>query len=335
MHQDNPIQASRLLRKAVPLMVKLNIPPTPYNYGVWYHYVSNRDSQLNTIVDQTIRKLGNIPHFLAKEFFHEFVADDDKKFDDDKKNQIEKIINTMGSSSKQMENSIKDLNLVLSNSKKVLKSSSGNKQLEKVVSYLEKGTEKASQESEKFLAKLEEAQTEMAELKQALAEAKSEVELDPITKLANQKGLERHLFSWLPAAEDDLSLFILDIDHLDKINKDHGKQVGNQLIRFLANYLKSKKLENALIARLYGGTFAILMNEASMSFSSQYAETLRANIEGQILRHKETKKVLCRFTVSIGVATTIGEENADHLMDRAKKYLTEAKKMGRNSTVSH
>ncbi|OUR69674.1 hypothetical protein A9Q77_08225 [Marinomonas sp. 42_23_T18] len=334
MHQDNPIQASRLLRKAVPLMVKLNIPPTPYNYGVWYHYVSNRDTQLNTLVDQTIRKLGNIPHFLAKEFFHEFVADDDKKFDDDKKRQIEKIIKTMGTSSQKMEKSIQDLNLVLTNSKKVLKTSKGNKQLEKVVAYLEKGTEKASLESEIFMAKLSEAQAEMAELKQALEDAKNDVELDPITKLANQKGLERHLFSWLPGAEDDLSLFIIDIDHLDKINKDHNKQVGNQLIRFLANYLKSKNLDNAIIARLQGGTFAILMNEATMGFSSQYAETLRSNIEGQVLRQKDTKKVLCRFTVSIGVATIIGEESADQLMARAKKHLTEAKKMGRNSTVS-
>lgn len=335
MHQDNPIQASRLLRKAVPLMVKLNIPPTPYNYGVWYHYVSNRDAQLNTLVDQTIRKLGNIPHFLAKEFFHEFVADDDKKFDDDKKSQIEKIIKNVGSSSQQMEKSIKDLNLVLSNSRKVLKSSKGDKQLEKVVSYLEQGTEKASLESEIFLAKLNEAQQEMAELKLALEEAKSDVELDPITKLANQKGLERHLFSWLPAAEDDLSLFIIDIDHLAKVNKDHGKKVGNQLIRFLANFLKSKKFDNAIIARLHGGTFAILMNEAPMDISSQYAETLRSSIEGQILRHKETKKILCRFTVSIGVATTIGEESADQLINRAKKHLGEAKKMGRNSIVSH
>lgn len=334
MHQDNPTQASRLLRKAVPLMVKLNIPPTPYNYGIWYHYVSNRDTQLNSLVDQTIRKLGNIPHFLAKEFFHEFVADDDKKFDDDKKSQIEKIIKTVGSSSKQMEKSIKDLNLVLDNSKKVLKTSKGNKQLEKVVDYLEKGTEKASLESEIFMAKLAEAQAEMAELKQALEDAKSDVELDPVTKLANQKGLERHLFSWLPGAEDDLSLFIIDIDHLDKINKDHGKQVGNQLIRFLGNYLKSKELDNALIARLKGGTFAVLMNEATMGFSSQYAETLRSSLEGQTLRHKESKKVLCRFTVSIGVATTIGNESADELFARATKRLSDAKKMGRNSTVS-
>ncbi|EAQ65923.1 GGDEF family protein [Marinomonas sp. MED121] len=316
-------------------MVKLNIPPTPYNYGVWYHYVSNRDTQLNTLVDQTIRKLGGIPHFLAKEFFHEFVADDDKKFDDDKKTQIEKIISTVGTSSQEMEKSIKDLNHVLKNSQKVLKSSKGDKQLEKVVSYLEKGTEKASQESEKFLAKLNEAQAEMAELKKALEDAKSDVELDPVTKLHNQKGLERHIFSWLPGAEDDLSLFLLDIDHLDKINKDHGKQVGNQLIRFLANFLKGKKFENTLIARVNGGTFAILMNEATLGFSSQFAEKLRSHIEGQTLRHKETKKVLCRFTVSIGVATSLGDESADSLLARAKKHLKEAKKMGRNSTVSH
>lgn len=54
-------QAAERLRKAVPIMVKHQIPVTPINYALWYTYVSNEDPTLNQRIDEIVSAYGMIP----------------------------------------------------------------------------------------------------------------------------------------------------------------------------------------------------------------------------------------------------------------------------------
>ncbi|MFT2111287.1 GGDEF domain-containing protein [Marinomonas sp. 2405UD68-3] len=330
MRQESPSQAVSLLRKAVPLMIKLKIAPTPYNYGIWYTYVSNRNKKLNHMMDSTIQKLGSLPDFVSKELFQEFILDEDLKVNHGQINQLDSMIGTIETSSEKMNQELEALNSSLEKTKKALKSHNRMENIKKIIHYLEVDSKKASDQTHLFQESLQEVQHQITSLKREIDQAKKSSDTDPVTGLLNNRGLERHLFSWINTAEDDLSIILIDIDDLSRINKKYGKKVGTAIIRFLGQFLQSKNIENSVTARLEGGTFAILVCEESLSFNSQLAEQIRLQVERQVIRTKRTQEPLSTLTVSIGIATLVGQELGEHLLERAKDNLIHAKDKGGN-----
>ena len=334
MHPDSPRQANALLQKAVPLMRKMDIAPTPYNYGIWYEYVRKTSPTLNQLVDSTIGKLGSLPSFMSKELFHKFLVAEEARYNNEHKDKLEELVNNVSSNTYSMTESLQELEGVVSKSRRVLSRADRHKHLEKVVSFLDKGTKKALADAEQFSQSLNQVNQEIQKIKAELDEIKNSVDLDPLTQLLNQKGLERQLYNLIPSSEDDLSLLLLDIDHLKEININHGRRAGTGLICNIARILQTKKLENASVARLQGGTFAVVLHEATLDYATEYAENIRSYLNRQRLKNKAGEGVIEKICVSIGVATIIGQETPGNLIARASGYLDNAKRQGRNRTAS-
>lgn len=341
MQDESPKLAIKWMHKAVPLMLQLDISPTPYNYGIWYEYVSNRNKKLNQLMDNTLRKLGSIPNFLSRDLFNEFISYKDLEPQSQNQKRIEDVASQLESSSLLMNTSLADLNDFLAKSRNALKRLDKQKyatkeeHISKVINYLDVGTNKALEASAQFSTSLQQAQEEIQQLKRELAELKSRVDIDPLTDLENEVAFERHLYDRLPMAEDDISIILLDIDDLGMINTRHGKRVGTSLIRYIAGLLNALPSENAHIARIHGGRFGILLIESTLDFAHEYAERIRHEVSQQKIRHKQSKVSISQITVSIGVATLVGKESGENLMSRAKKNLVRAKETGKNCTCSH
>ena len=47
-------KTANLLREAIPIMSKLNIPLTPENYHVWYEYTLGGNLELNKTIDELL-----------------------------------------------------------------------------------------------------------------------------------------------------------------------------------------------------------------------------------------------------------------------------------------
>lgn len=334
MHPDSPRQANALLQKAVPLMRKMDIAPTPYNYGIWYEYVRQTSPKLNQLVDSTIGRLGSLPSFVSKELFHQFLVAEEARYNNEHKDKLEELVNSISSNTYKMTEGLQELEAVVTKSRRVLNRADRHQHLEKVVKYLDQGTRKAQQEAEHFSNSLTQVNEEILQLKAELDEIKNNVDLDPLTQLLNQKGLERQLYHLIPSSEDDLSLLILDVDHLKQINHEHGRRAGTGLICHISRILLNKKLENATLARLNGGTFAIVLHEATLDYAIEYAEILRTHLNKQRLKSRNGQGIIEQIKVSVGVATVIGQESPTNLIARASGYLDNAKRQGRNRTAS-
>ena len=334
MHADSPRQANALLKKAVPLMRKMDVAPTPYNYGIWYEYVRQTSPKLNQLVDSTIGRLGSLPSFVSKELFHQFLVAEEARYNNEHKERLEELVENVSQSTLDMRSNLKSLESSVAKSRIVLARADRAKHLDKVVNFLDVGTQKALQDASEFSRTLARVNKEVSQLKAELEELKNNVDLDPLTQLFNQKGLERQLYSLVPASEDDLSVLVLDIDHLKSINSVHGRRAGTALICHISRILQSRKLENATIARLHGGTFAIVLHDATLDFAIEYAEILRTHLNKQRLKSRSGEGIIESIQVSIGVATIIGQENPANLIARANGYLDNAKRQGRNRTAS-
>jgi diguanylate cyclase len=133
---------------------------------------------------------------------------------------------------------------------------------------------------------------------------------------------------------EPLSALLIDIDHFKKFNDSYGHQVGDQVLRLVAKVLQENVRDRDLAAR-YGGEelFAVLPG-ADLGVCSDVAERIRRRISDARLTRRSSGQEISSVTVSIGVAQFKLAESAEALIERCDRALYQAKRSGRNQTVT-
>jgi diguanylate cyclase (GGDEF)-like protein len=125
-----------------------------------------------------------------------------------------------------------------------------------------------------------------------------------------------------------LTAIMLDIDHFKRINDLYGHDVGDQAIAAVA---KASAIEGAIIGRLGGEEFALLLKGRALPEGTALAEQLRARMAA--LRF-DTANGPMTLTVSFGVSERKADDSIDDLLKRADVALYAAKTSGRNRVVA-
>jgi diguanylate cyclase (GGDEF)-like protein len=155
---------------------------------------------------------------------------------------------------------------------------------------------------------------------------------DFLTNLFNRRyffaaGQETH--EQAVVGKTRLALAMIDIDHFKKVNDQHGHAVGDQALRHIASLLTDMFPEPAMVFRLGGEEFCVLVPDLDR--------------QQTLLRFNEARKAIERspvsvgdvsfaVTVSIGLATVPGP-SLDEMLRRADDLLYQAKAKGRNRLV--
>jgi len=173
----------------------------------------------------------------------------------------------------------------------------------------------------------------------AVIKDNSEVErltyTDPLTGLHNRRYFDRKIeeeFNRMKRGlTGTLSLLFLDIDHFGDFNKDHGHQVGDMILRRVAEELGGSIRTTDMTARYGGEEFVAILVSTDEAGSLILAERVRQRIEAiELIEDGKTLKV----TASIGSATARPEDHASaaELIRQANMAMLTAKKNGRNQT---
>jgi diguanylate cyclase (GGDEF)-like protein len=157
-------------------------------------------------------------------------------------------------------------------------------------------------------------------------------ETDVLTGLPNRRALRQRLTHEMRRAVrygSPVSLLILDIDGLKRINDERGHAAGDRLIRRVAASIAATVRGSDLGARWGGDEFAIVMPNASTAAAQHLAERLMAH-----LRDRQGDETDAPVTVSIGIAAFDPATNSDpgieQLARAADEALYAAKTSGRN-----
>jgi diguanylate cyclase (GGDEF)-like protein len=125
-----------------------------------------------------------------------------------------------------------------------------------------------------------------------------------------------------------ISVILLDIDHLKKINKDYNKKCGDQILVEVSKRCKDNIRDLDYIGSYEGGKFILLLLETNKSDAKKASDRLRKVIAS---RPVSTQKGPITVTVSIGVADrTADMEDISSLLEKADEALFSAKDQGRN-----
>jgi diguanylate cyclase (GGDEF)-like protein len=125
--------------------------------------------------------------------------------------------------------------------------------------------------------------------------------------------------------EDVLTVMMIDIDHFKIINDVYGHDIGDEVIKNIANALQQHFSED-VVARMGGEEFAVLTTNPQYLHSFERIHFFREKIAKQRLN---IKGHMIQYTCSIGVSSHIGK-NIDEMLVKADRLLYLAKQGGRN-----
>jgi diguanylate cyclase (GGDEF)-like protein len=190
-------------------------------------------------------------------------------------------------------------------------------------------------ENERLRAALNAAEAELAAERAAVRELTVR---DELTGLLNRREMQRLLADEVLRArryKHPLSLLLVDVDDLDRINAEHGAPMGDEVLRSVAAVLRENLRPVDRPARYGGAELAVLLPDTFANDGVQVAERLRALVPQAAARTKSAATTQPKVTISVGVAGIHeAEKTSDELLVAAAVALKEAKSRGRNAVVA-
>jgi diguanylate cyclase (GGDEF)-like protein len=155
-------------------------------------------------------------------------------------------------------------------------------------------------------------------------------EHDPLTGLFNDRAFRNRYARSIDRAArtgQPLSLLLIDVDHLKRINDQHGHAAGNDALVHIANALRVAKRADDAAARWGGDEFAILLEGGDSSAAHRVANNVLARVRAAAIFLDSGQ---LQVTVTIGACTaTRVKENFD-LFAAADRALYDGKHGGRD-----
>jgi len=167
--------------------------------------------------------------------------------------------------------------------------------------------------------------------------------VDGLTGIYNERYLQNRLADESSRAlriQLTFSLLLVNLDHFQSFNEDHGVEAGNRVIQETANLLRKNTRAANPLCRCGGSTFAVILTETTKPSAVLVGEKIRGIVERHPFASSETAPTgpspARHFTISIGLATFFEDgETPEHLMVHANQALDEARARGGNCVVKY
>ena len=154
--------------------------------------------------------------------------------------------------------------------------------------------------------------------------------LDSLTRLANRNYIERELQTRLEEQKRfgvPFGILFMDIDHFKRFNDTYGHDIGDRILRFVADTFANNARPFDLFGRWGGEEFIGILRNVTCHQLEQLGNRLRVLIENSYITVDNDR---LHVSISIGATLMHDNESVDALMKRADMLLYESKRAGRN-----
>jgi len=154
---------------------------------------------------------------------------------------------------------------------------------------------------------------------------------DYLTGLLNRRGFKQHterLINKRRKTAQPLAVIVMDIDHFKLINDNHGHQIGDEVLKYVSRGMRELLLPPAVLARIGGEEFAVVLPVEDADAALRLAEHLREQLSAQ----SRAVNPDLQITGSFGVAMI--NDDLDQALIRADQAMYRAKTSGRNKVIA-
>lgn len=153
-------------------------------------------------------------------------------------------------------------------------------------------------------------------------------EQDSLTGLYNRGAVQTLIQRYVVKAspDDRCALMILDVDNFKKVNDIYGHLSGDAMLRDIAGLLRRLFPENAVVARVGGDEFAVLL--CHVKSAGEVEEKAAEVLENFTLILKDQEDIIS-CSIGISIAPEDGDNFAS-IYKNADEALYQAKRQGKN-----
>jgi len=157
---------------------------------------------------------------------------------------------------------------------------------------------------------------------------------EALTGLINRRTFLERLNKHLERAENDsqIAILFIDLDDFKLVNDIYGHEIGDLLLKKVAQRLSASLSDKHLLCRYGGDEFTILLSDTDLIKTQQLVNKILQSFENFITINEH----VIDATVSIGVEISAAAKGSAKLLLRHANYaMRHAKKNGRNCFSYH
>jgi diguanylate cyclase len=325
-----------IARAALDHIAALDLPADPPSFALWYAYAAAQNPQINQQINSLLAGNPQLSVMDIDRICEEFLPSAAtlprlEKAGGELTAEIDHIVDLIEAAA----GSAAAYRADLADANHTLGRPVDRDAIRKVVQTLVKSTKDMEYRNSALETALRVSKQVIEDLKTDVDRIRDESLKDPLTGLSNRKNFEQTLaqaiamLSSMPE-QPPFSVLLIDIDHFKQFNDLHGHQIGDDVLRLIAQALKESVKGQDMAARYGGEEFTVLLPETGLDGAKVVAENIRTAIGRKALRKRSTGESLGRVTVSIGAVEHQHGENSETLVYRADRLLYSAKQAGRN-----
>jgi len=331
-------QAAEYGASALDMMKRHGITANPDNFTVWFHYFSGDLPDLKRALDILLDNNQEFVESRNQEIFEKFftfraegVAIKDAAINAE--TELTRILEYLGLASDGAAEYEKVLETVTGEISKT-----GEPEVIKTaISNALNATRAMEQQNKRLEKKFNESSAEINRLREDLETMRLEAMTDGLTGIANRKLFDAELRRFAMLAMENgepLCLLMLDIDHFKNFNDTYGHQVGDQVLKLLAQTLTASIKGQDLAARFGGEEFCVILPGTGLDNAIKVAEIIRNKVAKKQVMNRKTGETLGQIAVSVGAGEFRYGEPLSQWILRTDEAMYAAKRTGRNRVVS-
>lgn len=332
----NPTHSAELLRRALPLMTRLHIPPSPSNYAVWFEHVSGSNPELSAEIEARIEAEQPFTQDVNDGLYQRYVCECDLAHLEKIRNDMAVVLRDVEGSMSEAGRNVDHYSGQISGISTRVETSKSLDEIKDLLHVLIEETRTIQKATQALREHFDEKSAEIVALKDELQRERKRAVTDPLTGLPNRHALLDALEQVLSRGDagESTALIMVDIDHFKSVNDRYGHVIGDRVLCYIADLLHKNIKGKDTAARFGGEEFAILLPETNLEGACALAESVRRSIAEAKLVRSDTKEPLGNITASLGIAVLRRGEGAMELIERADQAMYEAKSAGRNRVVA-
>jgi len=156
---------------------------------------------------------------------------------------------------------------------------------------------------------------------------------DGLTGLLNHAAIKDQLSREIVRSnrlKTPLSLAMIDVDNIKKVNDKRGHAAGDRVLKSLARLLKQRLRGTDIVGRYGGEEFAVIMTDTDATHASNVIDEIR-KVFSRLIHMSDNKEF--KVTFSCGIADIKHYPDVKSVSNAADEALHKAKKKGRNRVV--
>jgi diguanylate cyclase (GGDEF)-like protein/PAS domain S-box-containing protein len=157
---------------------------------------------------------------------------------------------------------------------------------------------------------------------------------DALTNLPNRRYLELKVAQALQDHQQfdrEYGLLLLDLDHFKQVNDNHGHDLGDAVLKVVADTLVQTLRPVDLVGRWGGDEFLVLMADVRATALGDLAERCRVLIAQSSAGHEASR---VSVTASIGATLLDHEGSPETAFRRADELMYQSKRSGGDRTTT-